>query len=312
MAVHALAVDFGGSHVTCALVDEQRAIDAERIATEAGPLEPLLPELAARLRALLERNDVTGCLGVGVSFCGLVDARGGRITATNGKYDDATRIDLVAWGAEALRLPLRVENDARMALLGERAAGGARGFDDVVLLAFGTGIGSAVLTEGRLLRGKSGHAGSLVPHFTVRLDGRRCTCGNVGCAESEAAGWSLPLVARESASFATSALAATPRIDFETLFRCAREGDAVAVSVREHCLRVWGATVVTCAHTYAPDVVLLSGGVMQAADEILPSLEAFVAKHAWTAGRPIAIRRGELGRDAPLVGAVPLLTEREL
>jgi glucokinase len=202
---------------------------------------------------------------------------------------------------------LRVENDARLALLGERYAGAARGFDDVVMMTLGTGIGGVAMVEGRLLRGKHYQAGVLGGHLPAAFDGRPCTCGAVGCVEAEASTWSLPRVAREAPGFAASALARAEAIDFEALFACAAAGDRVAVEVRDRCLRVWAAGAVGMIHAWDPEVLVVGGGVMRDAGAVLPFLEAQVHAHAWTPWGKVAVRAAALGDRAALLGAVPLL-----
>ena len=96
-----------------------------------------------------------------------------RILSTSSKYDDGPEIDLVAWARAELDLPLRLENDARTALLGERYAGAGQGCDDIVMMTFGTGIGGAAMIGGRLLHGKHFQAGCLGGHFAADYRGRR-------------------------------------------------------------------------------------------------------------------------------------------
>src|ERR1035437_8047191 len=119
----AIAIDIGGSHASCAVVDESRILTTERIPVrDARGLEALLPHLTASSGSLLERCGLTArdCAGVAVSFPGIVDPVSGRIFSTpKGKYDDARGVDLLAWSRAHFGLPLRIENDARMALLGE-------------------------------------------------------------------------------------------------------------------------------------------------------------------------------------------------
>jgi glucokinase len=91
-------------------------------------------------------------------------------------------IDLAEWFIENVGLPARIENDARMALLGESYAGAARGFTDVVMMTLGTGIGGVAMIEGKLLRGKHAQAGCLGGHIPAVFNGRPCTCGAIGCA----------------------------------------------------------------------------------------------------------------------------------
>ena len=115
------------------------------------------------LRALLREAGLTA-----KERCGHVDwfsgdrrSRDGTIHSTLKKYVDAPKLDLVLWARETFDLRLRIENDARMALLGEQYAGAGRGIEDIVMMTLGTGIGSAAFLNGRLLRGEHAHAGCL-------------------------------------------------------------------------------------------------------------------------------------------------------
>jgi glucokinase len=247
------------------------------------------------------------CAGLAFGFCGLVDTAAGRVLSTNAKYDDAPGLDLPRWCRESFGLRLRVENDARLALLGERHAGAAQGADDAVMMTLGTGIGGVAMIEGRLLRGKHFQAGVLGGHFVADFEGRPCTCGGVGCVEAEASTWALPDVCRATPGFEASALARCERLDFEALFACAAEGDRVAAAVRDRCLRVWAAGAVAMIHAWDPEVLVIGGGVMRNAGAVLPAIEAHVRRHAWTPWGKVVVRAAALGDRAALLGAVPLL-----
>ena len=208
--VKALAIDLGGTHATCAIVEDRSMLASEVVATDGTVgLRPVLPEIVRAFHRLLEhtRTNISDCLGLAFSFCALVDSRTSQILSTNQKYDDAQGFDFAAWAKGELGLRMRLENDARMALLGERYAGAGRGFDDIVMTTLGTGIGGAAMIGGKLLRGKHAQAGCLGGHIPVQFGGRQCTCGAIGCAEAEASGWSLPLIAADWPGFAESRLA---------------------------------------------------------------------------------------------------------
>src|SRR6202162_2399625 len=176
--------------------------------------------------------DGTKCEGVALGFCGLADARVGRVISTNKKYEDAPSIDFRAWCNQEFGLRFGIENDARMALLGERHAGAARGCDNVVMITLGTGIGGAAMIEGRLLRGKHAQAGCLGGHIPVLFNGRPCTCGGVGCAAAEASGWSLPGIARDFPGASESSLSKYPHVGFKQLFDEAQRGDIASLAIR--------------------------------------------------------------------------------
>jgi len=311
--MRALAIDLGGTHATCAVLDD-RAILAEEVVSTDGTqgLRPVLPLFAQTFHKLLQKAGVAtkDCAGLGFSFCGLADTRVGRVVSTNQKYDDAVGIDFVKWSQQEFGLPLRIENDARMALLGERYAGAARGFDDVVMTTLGTGIGGAAMIGGSLIRGKHAQAGCLGGHLPVLFNGRTCTCGNIGCPEAEAAGWSIPLVAQDWPGYVNSVLGKDEPLNFEKLLRYAARGDAVATALRDRCLHIWAASATGLIHAYDPEIVVYGGGVMKSANIIVPFVQAYVEKHAWTPWGKVKVRAAELGNNAGLLGAIPLLSEK--
>ena len=172
----------------------------------AGAL-PGIADGAASGRLAAAGVPVSACAGLAFGFCGLVDTVAGRVLSTNAKYDDAPGLDLPRWCRESFGLRFRIENDARLALLGERHAGAAQGTDDAVMMTLGTGIGGVALIGGRLLRGKHFQAGVLGGHLVADFEGRPCTCGGVGCVEAEASSWALPDICRATPGFEASALA---------------------------------------------------------------------------------------------------------
>ena len=143
----AIGIDLGGSHATIALVKDEEILGSRRVSLDsAEPLRPALHVFAETIHKLLAELQInaTECEGLALGFCGLADARIGRVVSTNKKYEDAPLIDFEEWCRQEFGLRFAIENDARMALLGERYAGAARGCDNVVMITLGTGIGGAV------------------------------------------------------------------------------------------------------------------------------------------------------------------------
>jgi glucokinase len=307
----AIGIDLGGSHATIAVVKGDQVLASHRISLDSGQaLRPALDGFAAAIRKLVRdlQMNASECEGVALGFCGLADARVGRVVSTNKKYEDAPSIDFNAWCKEEFGLRFAIENDARMALLGERHVGAAQGCDNLVMITLGTGIGGAAMIEGKLLRGRHAQAGCLGGHLPAKVGGRACTCGAIGCLEAEASGWALPLMAREWKGFAVSKLARQENINFQMLFELADAGDRVAAEIREYCLEVWAAGAVGLIHAYDPEKIVIGGGVMRSADVILPHIRAYVNEHAWTPWGKVEIAAAQLGNDAGLFGAIPLLT----
>jgi glucokinase len=311
MTRSAIGIDLGGSHAAIALIKEDQILGSRHVSLDSSqPLRPALDLFAQAIRSLLAelQMDAADCEGLALGFCGLADARIGRVVSTNQKYEDAPSIDFNAWSEKEFGLRFAIENDARMALLGERHAGAARGCDDVVMITLGTGIGGAAMIEGKLLRGKHAQAGCLGGHLPAKVGGRPCTCGAIGCLEAEASGWSLPFLAHEWSGYSASKLAAHEPIDFKLLFETADAGDRVAVEVLDYCLKVWATGAVGLIHAYDPEKIVIGGGVMRSAAVILPYIRAYVEQHAWTPWGKVEIVAAQLGNDAGLFGAIPLLT----
>jgi glucokinase len=309
-----LAVDFGGSHAGCGLVEDDRLIASQRIELENTiSLKAGLPRIAEAFRGLLAaaKTDVQSCDGVVMGLPSIVDARTGKVLDSRSKYTDSMGIDLGEWSQKEFGLRLRAENDARLALLGESFAGAAKGFLNVIMMTLGTGIGGTTIIEGKLLRGKHSQAGCLGGHLPVLFNGRRCMCGAIGCAEAEGSSWALPLVAKDWRGISGSRLASVvERLNFEQLFEVAESGDAVACEIRERCLNVWSVAAIAMIHAYDPEILVIGGGVMKREAEIVPYVQKYLDDHAWTEWGKVQVKAARLGNDAALLGAVPLLMER--
>ena len=314
-ASNVLVLDLGGSHIGCAVVGNGRVLAESTIRTDAVSLTKHLPEIAAMLREDLRRSGVaaSSLRGLAIGYCGVVDGHSGEILSSLDKYRDARTGDLREWARVEFGLPIAMENDARLALLGEVYAGAAKGARDVVMVTLGTGIGGAVMLDGRLLMSRAGQAGALGGHLPVNFRGRLCACGAIGCAEAEASTAVLPAVCRETPGFAESALAGAERLDFATVFAASDAGDAVARRVLEHCIAVWSSLTVGLIHAYGPELVLFGGGVMHRGHEILVPIRGYVERHMWrtSAGVP-RIEAAMLGKEAALLGGEALFAGLEM
>ena len=309
-----LACDLGGTRMKIGVVRDGSVLaqTVEPANSKAG-LAPQLPVLKAAWLRLLGDLKLAprDCAGISIAFPSLIDAATGRVLAEYGKYADAMGLDLRAWAQRELGLPLAIENDARMALIGEWRAGAGRGVDNLVMMTLGTGLGTCAIIEGRVLRGKHGQAGVLGGHISVRYDGgRACSCGNVGCAEAEASTAFLAELAKTRSDFAASALAREPVLDFAAVFKHAAAGDACAVALRDHSIQVWATLAVNLIHAYDPEVVILGGGIMASADVILPAVRAHVARHAHTPWGKVQVVASQLADNAALVAGEWLVKEQ--
>ncbi len=185
--------------------------------------------------------------------------------------------------------------------------GAGRDIDNLLCLTLGTGIGSGVALQRRVLRGPRGFAGILGGHITIQVDGPRCTCGNLGCLEAFIG--TAPLVRKaaelERARYGNQS---TPVLSTPlAIFAAEREGDPVAREVVAYYTRYLSAGIVTLIHAYDPDLVLLGGGIAQASAQFMPALQRYIDTHTWTLPRGrVRVTRAELGDNAALLGVAAL------
>lgn len=287
-----IAIDLGGTRIKAALVDGTDILAAESIAAHSRDgLAPQLPRIAAMVENLCASRQLkpSDCRGLGMAVPFLVDPLRQRILSVpREKFGDAGGIDLSDWARQRFGLVLMLENDAHAALLGEWRHGAGQGSDDFIMLTLGTGIGCSVLLRGRPLRGKHFQAGVLGGHLIASpLDGVPCAaCPSSGCYEAESATRSLAREAEKHPGFARSALAGEATLDFAAVFGHAAGGDAVAVAVRDRCLRYWTALIVSLVHAFDPDRIVIGGGV---ADN--PAARAMFSGHAGLRQPPGVDRR---------------------
>ena len=304
--MNTIAIDLGGTIIKAGLLDENRLVDSVSAkATSGKGLKNNLPVIEKMIGRLMENHRVAveEISGIGFSFPGLVDSANNRVLSTNKKYDDAPDLDFPRWAKETWNLPLYLENDARMALLGEWQHGAGKGFENSVMVTLGTGIGSAVLIGGKLLKGKHFQAGNLGGHFTVNHRGTVCTCGNIGCMESEASTWRLPELIKSHAAFTSSSLKNEKLLDYEALFRNAAQNDFLANEILDHCFSVWSSGLISMIHAFDPEIMILGGGIMKSAPVILPELQKRVNRYAWTPWGKVKLLKAENINTAALYGA---------
>jgi glucokinase len=291
----AVGIDIGGTKIAVATVDASGGIVREATI----PTEPERG-FASGVSRIVEA--VSGLLadsgwsarelrGIGIGCAGPVDRSRGTILNphTLPGWKDG---DVVTPLREAFACPVRLENDADMALLGECHAGAGRGFDPVVMLTFGTGIGGAALVRGQLLRGAGGEHPDM-GHVTVDPGGPRCYCGTSGCFESLASGSAL-------------GAAATPRGlgGARQLFARARRHEPAAEGILRDALSAVTRATWTIVHALLPERLILGGGMMDEHYELFAAAaEEAVARAAMVPRGSITVARAALGNRAGVLGA---------
>lgn len=302
-----IGIDLGGTVIKIGIVRDGKLLETVRIpANSSSGLAPSLPVITEAIEGLLSRHGIAGPDAVGLAFPGIVDVSKGRAAGTNAKYSDATSIDLESWAAGNWPgTRFFIDNDARMATVGEWKAGAGAGHGNIVMMTIGTGIGTGAVIDGRLIYGKNWCAGALGGHMIVDYRGRRCSCGNVGCVEAMASSFFLPEIIAGNSGLDEEFRNDSDNRNFKTLFGKYAAGDRNAKAVVEYCMDVWSAAVVNYVHAYDPEIVILGGGIMKSADIIIPYVSEKVNSLVFRAGNAgkVDIVPAGLGDDAAIIGA---------
>lgn len=278
-----IGIDIGGTSVKMALIRSGQIIFSHKVPSRSeGSLQSFLPELERGINHMLEVKNVGQgeVNGIGISIPGIVDSVRMRVAVVNDKFA-GTQPDLVSWAQEKWAVPLVMENDARCALIGEWRYGKAKGFDNVVIVTLGTGFGSSAVIDGKLLRGKHFMAGILGGHLSLDWKGLQCNCGNQGCVEAHGSTWNLINICNQFPEYMNSELANAGAPDFKLIFDRSNAGDLTATKIRNYCMDAWTHGIANLIYAYDPEIVILSGGVMESASTIIPYLMEKIKTFGW-------------------------------
>lgn len=256
-------------------------------------------------------------LGVALGVPGLVDqATGTLLFAPNLHWENVPLLKMLRDAFAPV--PVFVENEANLAALGEYFFGAAKGYDEVLYLSAGIGLGGAVVRGGEIAQGKAGFA-SEFGHMTMDPGGERCGCGNRGCWETQVNQSALfRHVRRAIEGGADSALAAQLDGDLDGLtlrmvVDAALAGDDIARSALAHIGQHLGIGIASLVNALNPDLVLLGGPFSVASDLLLPVIESEVSARAlrWHAGST-TIMMARHGADACTIGGIATVCQKIL
>ena len=275
-----LGIDIGGTNTSLGFVDRGGTMVCEvSLPTEGsdGP-DVFLDRLHRKIEELYLTLPLGSRLrGIGI---GAPNAHAGRGTIEQAVHLNWTgTIDFVSSIRRLYDLPVCLTNDAKAAAMGEMLFGHARGMKHFIVITLGTGLGSGIVADGRLLYGASGFAGEL-GHTVVDPDGRKCECGKRGCLETyvSATGLVRTTLAIMAERNEPSPLreAAVREMTSKQIFESAFAGDAIALEALDRTARILGMKLADAiAHT-SPQAIFLSGGLALAGDLLIKPAEKYM------------------------------------
>jgi glucokinase len=256
-------------------------------------------------------------VGVGISSPGPVDPWRGVVVETPNMGPDFKEVPMAAELGARLGLPTFLERDTNVAALGEMAFGAARECPDFIYITVSTGVGGAIVSEGRIFHGPDGTAGEL-GHTPVSMDGV-CGCGAVGHLEAFIGGNAMARTARAAVAAGTSpflvaraAQKGLEHIEARDIAEGEDAGDAACREILERGRRAFAVACVGFVDGLNPSRIVVGGAISDAQGErLLGPARVEVAATAFRAPRTrVQIVHAELGGDVSLAGGHPLVIAR--
>ena len=308
-----IGVDVGGTNVKIALVsDKGKIIYSNSIPTRAEMgYEYTINSMKDAIRDLLKETKLNSSdiEAIGFGFPGQIDCEKGvvRLAPNIPGWVNVPIADIIK---DEFGIPVKVDNDVRTAALGELNYGAGVGCQNLVCITVGTGIGSGLVVNGKLVRGANNAAGE-IGHIKLNAQGGPlCGCGDRGCLEAYASGPSIVAMAEEYIRGGKSTKyreLANPDITPYVVAVAAKEGDPVAIEIFRIMGEYIGMGLTSVVNLLNPEKIIIGGGVADAGDILLNPIRETIAKRAMTIQREVEVVPAQLGNTAGVIGASLLI-----
>ena len=313
-----LGFDLGGTKVLAAVLDNDFNI-LSRVKMKANAdlgVKSVYKVICAVIKDACDEAgiDVSDLSAIGGCAPGLVEPKTGLV------YDTPNlgfkNFPLQEKLSQDFNIPVHIENDVNAGLYGELHFGAARGMENVLALSPGTGVGGAIVIEGKLFRGSRGGAGEF-GHIIVQPDGPLCGCGQRGCLEAIS---SRTALSQQILSFAVrgrvplvidEAKGNLKKVKSGLIARAYNSGDEDVQAVVDYAARYLGVGMSNLANSFNPEAIILGGGLIEALPEpfLKISTKVMREKAMGVNGEKVKVLAAELGDDAVIKGAAQLAAE---
>lgn len=308
--MYQIGLDIGATNTHVAIVKDGEVVRSRIIATTFGRTpQEIIEEAASSIGGLMKDAEIklSDVETVGVGVPGAVDrATGTVLHAYNLQWFN---VPLEAELRKRLDKPVYVENDANCAALAELVKGVFQGARNAFLITLGTGVGSAMVLDGKLYSGRKG-SGVELGHVTIHEGGITCTCGNKGCLETYCSASALEREGRRALIDQPHGLLnSAVKGDFRALTAkhvvdCAKKGDAISLDIINRYIDTLGSAVASIINLFDPDIIGIGGGVSKNGEFILGPLRENVKKKVFFKNMPCAsIEAAKFGSEGGAVGA---------
>ena len=279
------------------------------------PTEPkndtkaLIEKIGKSIKEKLKEGGLTltDCVGVGMGVPGPVLPNGYIEVVVNIGWREVFPARMLSDFLDGM--PVALGNDANVAALGEAWMGGAKNYQDVVMVTLGTGVGGGIIVDGKIVPGKHGLGGE-IGHMHVReSETEKCNCGGIGCLEQISSATGIVNEAKKllEKKKATSRLALLDEITAKDVLDAAKAGDAIALEVVDTVSKYLGIALSHLALTVDPEIFVIGGGVSKAGEFLIDKInEKFIFYTPITKNKADIVL-AQLGNDAGIYGAAKLV-----
>lgn len=307
-------IDLGGTTVKMGIFSEDaKLLESWEIPTrKEDEGSHILPDICAAIDAKLVEKQINreDIIGVGIGIPGPITKDGTVLNCVN-----------LGWGILKIEeklsqmlggIPVKAGNDANVAALGENWQGGGRGFEDLVLITLGTGVGGGVIIGNKIVTGSNGAAGE-IGHIPAVFgeDAELCGCGKKGCLETVGSATGIVREAKKllNKSEEDSVLRTITDFTCKDIFDAAKDGDKLANEVVDKLAYNLGVAAASIAAVTNPQVIVIGGGVSKAGKFLLDKIEENFMNYAFAACKNAKFALATLGNDAGMYGAAALILD---
>ena len=314
MKKYRIGVDVGGTNVKIALVDKEGSIVYSNTTPTRAEMgyEYTISNIKQAIVDLMKetKTDKTTIEGIGFGFPGQIDCDAG-VVRVSPNIPGWINVPVAKIIEKEFGIPTKVDNDVRCAALGELAFGAGKGCQDLICITVGTGIGSGLIINGKLVRGADNAAGE-IGHIKLQMhDGPICGCGDTGCMEAFASGPSIVAMAQEYILGGKSTKyreLANPEITPYIVAEAAKQGDKVALKIFERMGEYIGIGLASVVNLLNPEKIVIGGGVADAGDILFTPLINTLKKRAMPIqAKSVSVVPAQLGNAAGVIGASLLI-----
>lgn len=305
-------VDIGGTTVKVGCFDENGNLHSkyEIVTRRDGDGSYILSDIFSSIEEHIYSIDenVESVKGIGIGVPGpVLDER-----IVNGCVNLGWgTIDVEKEAKKYTNAKVKIGNDANMAALGEMFKGGAQGYNNVVMVTLGTGVGGGIILGGKLINGANGAGGEIGHIPVVHNATEQCGCGKYGCLEQVASATGIVKYAKKliENTDMQSTLRSEINITAKDVFEAAKIGDEMSVDVIEQVGFYLGTALANIACVIDPEIFVIGGGVSDAGEILLDVIRKTYKEKAFKASRETKIVKATLGNDAGIYGAVKMVLE---